>query len=162
MEAISTGLIAMRRSPGGPNWFHLEETAERVPEGFGEHLMRAFAIRDYLRTIPTEDDLLAARLAIAPDVHLLADHAWAPEGWQVAEARLSHSTGLRRAGNVNSHMTKLLARCDGVRTLREVVAEFAAGLGVDFERVAAPCLPVIRELLAEGFVVPLAATEASR
>lgn len=153
VEAISTGLIAMRRAPGRANWFHMEETSDHVPEHFGEQVLRAFAARDFLRDANSDEALLAARLSVAQDVHLMADNQWTPEGWRVTQARLTHASGLRQAGDINNHMAQLLARCDGRRTVRDAAADYAATLGVEWQRVATPCLPVVRELIAGGFLV---------
>jgi hypothetical protein len=46
----------------------------------------------------------------------------------------------------------VLAGCDGRHALREMIADVAQGLGVDFAVVAPPSLRVIRQLMQLGFL----------
>jgi hypothetical protein len=45
-----------------------------------------------------------------------------------------------------------LVKCDGTRTVAEVVATFAESVGEPLEKVQAECLGMIRRLIERGFM----------
>lgn len=154
IEKVSTGLIAMRRRSGGRNWFHLDEWPDHPPAGFGKYVLQRFAGYDWLENAETDGALLGARLAVDPGARLVAQNEWTAGGWHVTEARLCMAQAPAYAGAVNAHVVHLLGLLDGERTLRDAVAKLAAGTNVPFERVAAPCVPLVRRLIERGFLVP--------
>jgi hypothetical protein len=98
--------------------------------------------------------LLDQVLHAAPDLRLLRESQWTPEGWQPVSARLIHTSGMPYAGNIDAPIARLLALSDGTRRLREVLEGLAAELGVAPERVLPAALPVVRRLLDRGFLIP--------
>ena len=52
----------------------------------------------------------------------------------------------------------LIARCDGNRTLKAVLAELNErwGAGADVENLLPACMPIIRELVEFGALIPTA------
>jgi hypothetical protein len=72
--------------------------------------------------------------------------------WVVRAERLCASEGLPFAGNADAYIAKLLAGCDGRRTLRELVAEVGESVKTDSEKLTAGCLTVVRKLMQSGFL----------
>jgi methylase of polypeptide subunit release factors len=155
IEEISAGLVALRRrATGGDNWFWLDDGPEELPDAYGAVVDRAFATRDFLEQRPADSMLLDQVLHAAPDLRLLRESQWTPEGWQPVSARLIHTSGMPYAGNIDAPIARLLALSDGTRRLREVLEGLAAELGVAPERVLPAALPVVRRLLDRGFLIP--------
>ena len=65
---------------------------------------------------------------------------------------LKQEQGLEFTGQVDRLVATVLAGCDGRHALREMIADVAQGLGVDFTTVAPPSLRVIRQLMQLGFL----------
>jgi SAM-dependent methyltransferase len=154
ITGISTGLILLRRRSAARNWFRTAEWPEHLPEGFGRHAALRLALYDFLETVPDDASLLESRLTLPPNARLVTSNQWAPDGWHVTDARVVLEGLSGYAANVSAHAVRLLGFCDGQRTLRDAVTYLAAALKVDPERVAGPCLPLVRSLLAGGFLHP--------
>jgi SAM-dependent methyltransferase len=154
IEGISTGLIAMRRRSGSRNWLHIDDWPEHAPEGFGRHAAERFALYDFLERVGNER-LLEERLIVSPEARLLSENEWAPGSWRITEARLCLSFMQSYAGKINAHVGNLLSNFDGARTLRESIARLAETLHVPFERVAEPSVPLVRQLIGRGFLMPV-------
>jgi methylase of polypeptide subunit release factors len=154
VEAIGTGLIALRRRSGGRNWFHTEEWRDRVPDGFGEYVARRFALYGFLETVADDAGLLESRLTVAPGARLLTTNEWTPGGWRVAEVRLAMDGLAGFTAGINAYAGHLLSFCNGETPLREAVARLAAALGADAGSVSAASLPLVRALIERGFLLP--------
>ena len=154
IEAISTGLIAMRRTSRRRTWVQFDEWPDHLPEGFGAQVQRRFARYDFLERMETDAGLLEEVLAVSPEARLLTSNEWAPEGWHVREARLALEGLPAFAGNINNHLGNLLSLCDGQRTLGECVRRMAELMKVEPARVSGPCIPLVRQLIEKGFLLP--------
>jgi methylase of polypeptide subunit release factors len=151
IEAVSTGLVALRRSSRASHWVRFEDAPERGATRFGDDVLLGFALRDFLETKP---DLLALPLRAAPYLKLEQTCEWSEGGWQVASARLRLAAGLQYTGAIDGRVANLLAGCDGRRTLRELIEELAAGLGVGVESIAGSCRELAEHLVERGFLLP--------
>ena len=65
---------------------------------------------------------------------------------------LRQTQGLPFAGEVDRLVSTILVRCDGRRTLAEVISQVAEHLHVDPEQTARSAAGVIRRLLQSGFL----------
>ena len=151
IEAVSLGLITLRRKSARQNWVRIEDG--RPADLSGDIVATGFAARDLLET--TDDPaLMATRLCVAPDVRL--DQRCSPQDatWRVIESTLCRTTGAAHRGNADPYIAKLIAGCTGDRTLAELVGELAAGLGRAPADVAPAALGVVRQLILQGFLLP--------
>ncbi|HWR53335.1 MAG TPA: class I SAM-dependent methyltransferase, partial [Bryobacteraceae bacterium] len=149
IAAVSTGLIVLRRRSGG-NRVRFDDAPE-VLGAFGDDIAAAFAAQDFLEEA-SEDAFLNARLKLHPAARLEQELEPSPDGWKVAAARVRITRGLRWAGNVDGHAAALLARCNGLRTVREATAAFAAALGAPPERVTPGAAALLRQMVARGYL----------
>ncbi len=152
IEAVGTGLIAMRRR-SGRNWIRFEDMPEETSGPVGEQVALGFALRDYLESV-TDDALLGARLRLSPDARLdqhsvPRDGAWRPES-----TRISLSEGIRYQGKIDARVANLVARCDGRRRLLELVMHMAVDLKADPEKIAPDIVAIVRGLMERGFLLP--------
>lgn len=154
IAAISTGLITMRKRPAASNRIRFEDAPPQKPEPFGESIARAFDLGDALELLRDDRLLLAQRLRLSPDVRLEQQLRPDNGAWRVTAARLCLTRGIRFFGEVDEHAWDLLARFTGRVPLAEVISALARDLHVEFERVAAPSLALIRQLIERGFLIP--------
>jgi len=152
-EAVSAGLFTMRRRPGTDHWFRYENRPRTKGE-IGATIVRGFALRDYLATIMDDAPLLAACLVVAPDARL--EQVCVPDQprWDVRECHLELSGGLGFRGRIEPSTALALARCDGARSLAEVVAELSEAVNVPEAELVPPLLDLVRGLVLRGFLLP--------
>jgi methylase of polypeptide subunit release factors len=154
IQAISTGMIAMRRRSTAANRIRFEDAPPQQPEPFGESIARAFDHGDALELLADDRLLLAQRLRLSPDARLEQRLECENGAWRVAGARLVLARGIRFFGNVDDHASRLVARCTGSTQLVGIVSDLAGELGVSFEAVATPTLALARQLIERGFLIP--------
>jgi methylase of polypeptide subunit release factors len=154
IEAVSYGVIALRRAGGRPNWVSLEETPEKLAGPCGDRVLARFEAQDYLESLPDERQLLDARFRVAPGLRLEQEYEVTPDGLAAAGARLRLPAGLVRTTEIDSRVLALVVRCDGKRPLRDAFAEIAAALSVAQDQIVPGGLALVRQMLQKGYVVP--------
>lgn len=150
--AIHSGAIAMRRREGD-NWLRMDDGPERARSPFGDAVLRAFAIGDYLRAI---DDaaLLEQCLLVSSDIHLIQRCEASGGAWHAGAAQLRFHNELEYIANVDTYVAQLVARSNGTQTLSTLISEIAAATGIPSDRLAPACLKLVRGLLERGFLLP--------
>jgi hypothetical protein len=83
IESFGAGLITMRRSEHGANWFHADESPDRMLGPCGDYLARGFELRDFLETVKDGRALLGCRLQYSPDMRLEQQFSPSAQGWKV-------------------------------------------------------------------------------
>jgi hypothetical protein len=96
--------------------------------------------------------VLGASFAVAPDARLetiaVAEGRWMPASYRLyADGRLAVSM------DISDGTAEIVGACDGSRSLREVLVDWAAVEGADQETIVA-AVAVCRELVANGFLIP--------
>ena len=154
VEAIDSGLVTMRRSPGATNWFRAEDSPETMTFPAGNELLDRFAAEDFLADHPADDALLATRFRLAYDVCLDQELIAADGGWVAVGSRLRRTAGLHWSGGVDADGAALLARCDGTKTMGALLADLAASVGPGAGALQSVWPATVRRLVAWGFLVP--------
>jgi methylase of polypeptide subunit release factors len=159
VQQIAFGVITLRRASGRPNWFSADDLLPRLPVGAGSDVERGFALRDFLSTRREDRALLAARLRAPP--HLRVEPQLEPKsgGWALKGARLSLTSGLSHPRRVDPALTRIVLGCDGSRPLGELLSEVASAQGQSTDRLVARLLSAVRQMIAHGFLWPVASNE---
>ena len=76
-----------------------------------------------------------------------------PGGLEVSHIRVKKTGGLQYPLTVHSNVARMLAGCDGNRTLRQLMETMANGLSASRDRVISVVLPVIRSLMERGVLL---------
>ena len=152
IEAISTGVIAMRRR-NGRNWVRVDEAPGGMQRPVGQWIALGFQLRDYLDAT-TDDDLLATRLRVAPQARLIEECEVQQQRWQSRAVRLQLAGGLPWEGRLDARLRGLLARMDGRHLLRDLLVHLAVEIGAAPQQVIAAALPLLRDLILRGFLLP--------
>jgi hypothetical protein len=152
IAAIHSGAIAMRRRSGN-NWIRMDEGPDRACSPFGDAVLKAFAIGDYLQGID-DAGLLGAHLHVSPEIHLVERCDWSAGEWRPEACQLRFHRELEYIANVDQYVSKLVARCTGDRSVGELIQELAAETGIPADRLAPACLQLVRGLIERGFLLP--------
>jgi hypothetical protein len=152
IEAVSDGVISLRKRTTGPNWLRIDDAPQRL-EGCGVSVERAFAAADFLTANHADDALLRARLRLAPEVRWEQRLKPTADGWEVFHSQLYLGTGLAYRGDASRQGLALVELCDGERAVGEVLSRLNAVAG---QSLPAPqVLAVIRQMVEQGFLVPV-------
>ncbi|RMF90378.1 MAG: methyltransferase domain-containing protein [Nitrospinota bacterium] len=155
--AISSGAIVLRRRSGQVNWVRTDTVvAEQRAGSCSEQIERIFTIQDFLQELGEENDLLDQALQLVPQHQLIHELQAQGGGWSVTAAQIKQTQGFAFTGSVDRLVSTILAGCDGDHTLRELVADLAQGLHLDFTAMVPPCLQVVQALMRMGFLKPVA------
>ncbi|MCE9532766.1 MAG: class I SAM-dependent methyltransferase [Planctomycetes bacterium] len=151
IEAVSDGIITLRKRSTGPNWIRFDDAPKRIGQ-CGPSMERAFAAVDFLTATHQDETFLEARLRLAPDVRWEQRLAPTPEGWDVRHSQLYISAGLAYRGDANRQGLSLAELCNGERTVRQVLESLADPNGPPLNIPGV--LAVTRQLVEQGFLLP--------
>jgi methylase of polypeptide subunit release factors len=153
VEAVGFGLVVLRRPErGGPTLRRLEELTGPVRQPLGEHLAAALAAHDWL-AVRDDDELGGARLRPAPDV--VEDRHHTPGEPEPTVVRLRQGAGFGRTVQLGPALAGLVGACDGEFAVGQIVGAMAALLDTPVELVAAEVMGPVRDLVRDGFLVPV-------
>jgi len=155
IEAVSGGLINMRRRAGGDHWFSAEEGPPRMLGQAGEAIRQCFCAEDFLRATSDEELLASHALRVSPDLRLEQSLEPDAPGWRIAEAQLRLVRGLAYSGNIDPYMARLVAGCQGETRLADLVTDLATSLEKPPSEVTPAALGLIRQLIRRGFLLPV-------
>lgn len=158
ITAIHSGAVAMRLRDGN-KWLRMDDGPERARSPFGEAVLKAFALGDYLQNID-DSTLLDQCLRVSPDVHLIQRADWSEGEWRPDAGQLRFHRELEYIANVDQYISKLVARCNGDRTVAELIDELASQTGMAADRLRPACLQLVRGLVERGFLLPVQARTA--
>ncbi|MDX9787844.1 MAG: class I SAM-dependent methyltransferase [Desulfobacterales bacterium] len=155
IEAVSAGLITMKREAGKLNHFRAEDGPEKMIGPCGKDIQLGFSLRNFLSSIRNNNELFETMFQIAPHVRLVREAVPGETGWTDESFQLQLTQGLAYKGNVDPFVANLVVGCNGKQPLKTLLAQMATQLGVDApEKIAEPVSGVVRELVARGFLLP--------
>ncbi len=145
VEAIGFGWINLHRSGG-------QSRTEFMDWPFALEQPIASAIAEWGRATPdaTDADLLQRRLVVRPDVRQEAHGLPGAEDPETIVLR--QQRGLCRARTADTVVAALVGACDGELTVGQILDALGQLLDLDPEQLRRDQLPIVKELLAEGFL----------
>jgi methylase of polypeptide subunit release factors len=153
VEAIGFGHLLLRRTDGPPQVVFEDLTGE-VDDPLGLEVAGWLDRIDWLRARPGDDDLLAARLAVAPSVVLERYAEPRTDGWTDVGAAVARLDGPRWRHEVDEPAAALLAGCQGALTLGELMELLAFAHDRPADELVSATLPAVREFVRHGLLVP--------
>ncbi len=151
VQKVGTGLVTMQRSTDGGSRLHLEDGPNPVTDVWGADVARGLRLRARLATMD-DDAVLATRPRLADAVQLRQELTPKGGGWVVAAQHVRRTSGFPYHAGVDRFGATLLGRCDGSRTLRELLAELAAELEESVDDVIGTSLPTLRRMFEQEFL----------
>ncbi|HEY2298612.1 MAG TPA: methyltransferase [Jatrophihabitans sp.] len=151
VAALGMGLITIWRATGTSAQVHCEDVPQAVEQPAGAHLWGWIARR---RWLGAHDDaaLLAARPRHADGLVLTRRETLREQGWTETFTQLRLSHAMRWEVEADEAISGLVAACDGATPLGVVLDVLAAATGASSDAVAGAALPVVRDLIARGFL----------
>ena len=151
---LALGAAILRKRAASRNWIHCEElSGAAVETDAGEQLHRVFAAEDFLAGLNDDEELLHARVRIHADHVLEQKLVAAEDGWMSQSLVLKPAHGIEHRATIDARVLMLLSRCNGTRTVRELISDVSKNHGVDLAPAASAGLPLVRGLLRAGFLV---------
>ena len=161
IEAVSYVLVTLRRSTGGPGWIQVEDPPCQVVGPCGDELERFFQCRDTFGKASGTDALLNQRLRLSPQIRIEQEYAMTPNGLDLTHIRVKKTGGLQYPLTIHGNVARLLAGCDGNRTLRQLLEVLFSSLNVSWDQTLPVVLPAVTSLIersvllsAEAFPTP--------
>jgi len=148
-EAIGFGWITLRRVDAEA--FHrVLDRPHPMEHPLGPHLAEEFARTAWLRA--QQGDLRGARLRVAGDV--TQESIGEPGAEDPTRLLLRRADGLRPVRAVDTATAALVGACDGTVPVGVLLNAVATLLETEPAALAAEVLPVLAELVTEGFLSP--------
>ncbi|GAA4863570.1 DUF7782 domain-containing protein [Saccharopolyspora rosea] len=159
---VGFGFVTLRRTGAARGEVVCEDLRHAFDDPLGPESDRWLRRVDWLRAHGSDEQLLATPLRTADSTVLEEVSAPGDEGWQNLVHRLHRTDGPGWQHEVDELGVRLLAGCRGALPLGDVVELLALGCGEDAEELTRAALPVVRELLRHGMVIPAEWAEEDR
>jgi hypothetical protein len=131
----------------------LEDVPQPLAQPVGPHVAAWPAVQRWLAR--TDDGaLFDSVLSVRGDVQHVVERTLTDDGWVDAGRRLRQLDGLRWEVATDEAITALLAGCTGAAPLRFATGLLADALGVPVGDLVTAAAPVVRDLVARGFLLP--------
>lgn len=153
VAAIGMGMITLWQGGTCDPVLVIEDVPQALEQPIGAHLPEWHARQRWLAA-RGDAALLAARLG--PVAGLVRDRAelLGVDGWTEARTTLRQSYGMRWELETDDAISALVAGCASGEPLLTPVRLLAEALRRSTDEVAAAVLPVVRDLVGRGFLVP--------
>ncbi len=153
---VGFGWINLRKLPTGGRsaMLRLEDWRYDVEQPIGPEVAGFFGRVASLADL-TDEDLAHARLVARPD--LRQETYGAPGAADPEELVIRQQRWTRRARQVDTVEAALVGACDGELTVIQILDAVADLLDQEAQEVRSTYLPVVRDLVAEGFLEPAGA-----
>ena len=152
IAGIGFGLVTMRRREG-TNWFRIDDAPETLGFPAGDDIGRLFDRADVL-TFADDASLLEMCFRLPAEVHMVQECRPGRDEWEVISAEVRRTGGLGYSGSIDPAGARLLARCDGHRSLRTLLAEIVAETDASLTDVEASSVAIVRRLVERGLLEP--------
>jgi hypothetical protein len=153
IAGVGFGLVTMRRRQG-TTWFRIDDAPETLGFPAGDDVARLFKRADVLAATDDES-LLDLRFRLPAEVRLVQECRPGHDEWEVVSALVQRTGGLGYSGTIDPSGALLLARCDGQRPLRELLAMLATEHDTSVGDVASASIAIVRRLVERGLLEPV-------
>jgi methylase of polypeptide subunit release factors len=152
IDAVGFGFVTLRKAGGRTPTVVCEDLRQAYDDPLGAEaggwLDRVAWLRD------NGDSLLDVRFQVPPTVLLESVGEPSDEGWRTTVRRLHRTDGPGWQHEVDELASRLLAGCQGALPLEDLIELLAAAQGLSAGELSAAALPVVRELVRHGMLVP--------
>lgn len=149
VEHIGFGMVWLRNAGGPATLRRFEEVTYELEQPIGPHLVSAVERHDWLGGCP---DLTGEHLLVADDV--TEERHQRPGAEHPGVILLRQGAGFRRTTLLSTELAGFVSACDGDLTAGQIIGALAALLDRDDDAFAAALLEEVRNLVADGFLVP--------
>jgi methylase of polypeptide subunit release factors len=151
VTAIGLGWIALRRAGRATPYVQIESWPYDVDQPLGPHVEAWGDAVDLVHSA-SDEDLLARRLRVAPDV--VEERVGPPGDLDPDRIVLRSQRGMRRAHPATTAVAGMVGACDGDLSLGQIVAALAEIMAEPRECLSAELVAAARRLLVDGLLLP--------
>lgn len=155
IRSIGAGIVTMKKRAGGPGWFRAFDGPPSVIGPCGDAVLSRMEALDFLQRVAEDEALMASVFKASPDARLVQECEPSPAGWAQVAAHVRIREGLAYVEEVDTYVAELIAACDGERTLRRAIDRALARLGEEPGSEPVETADIVRQLVDEGFLVPV-------
>ena len=158
-HSIGAGIVTMKKRPAarGPAWFRAFDGPPRVLGPSGDAVRERMEALDFLQTVTDDEALMASVFLASPKARLTQECEPTPAGWAQVSAHVHIQQGLAYVEEVDTYVAELITACDGHRTLRAAIDRTVAATGGEPGSAPAETADIVRQLVDEGFLLPVRA-----
>ena len=149
--AIGMGLITIRAEDGP---VVCEDVRQGLDQPIGPEIAAWFGRQAWLDR-HGDEALLRAWIRVASTTVLSTESEPGVDGWQIVGHRLRQSVGMRWDVETDESMSAIIGALDGSVPLSTPIQLLAAALDRRYDECAAAVLPVVRDLIGRGFLLPV-------
>ncbi|MFR9729254.1 methyltransferase [Saccharopolyspora sp. MS10] len=154
VEGVGFGFVTLRRTEAERGEVVCEDLRQAFDDPLGPESDAWLRRVDWLREHGSAEALLGSRLVTASSTVLEEVAARGDEGWERFVHRLHRTDGPGWQHEIDELGVRLLAGCQGALPVRELVELLALGAGEDAEELSRAAVPMLRELVRHGMVLP--------
>jgi methylase of polypeptide subunit release factors len=147
VEMICGGFLAMRRR-SGHNWIRMEETPVATAQPFGTSVLELFKSQTLLSEHPSDNEMQPLKPRLPDGARLNQQLRHSTNGWELASVDLAVGGALPASMRMQPDVAQFVGRCNGERTLDELVRELSAKVNAPPEQVRQQCCELVRRLAA--------------
>ena len=151
IEAISSGMITMKKVSTRSNWFRADDAPQNFPSEAGDDIQQLFDSSEWLQA--SDQKLLQTCFKLHPAVCLDQNLKQVSNSWVIESASLRRREGIPYEGDVDSLTANLLAQCNGQTSYGELLANLAKRNQRAVSDITPVYLDVLRRLLRRGFLL---------
>lgn len=161
IQSLSLGAVILRRRSGGRNWLRTDGLPENSSDSCSDHILRIADAEDHLAAHTNDEELFAQTFRLAEDQQVRQTFVCRNGALLLDQMDVQLTRGLRLRGVLGPSALQLLARCDGRRTLDQIIAGLAQSARSSVEETRQQVGALVRQLASCGFLVPVGGTPAS-
>ncbi len=150
IEAVGFGWIVLSRTDAAELTHVVEDWPNPVDRPLGPYVAETLDRWAWLARHPADADLLVARLYLGDDI--VQGHVGPPGFEDPDKVTLHQLRGLHRERRVDTATAALVGACDGDVPLGVLLDAVAQVLDEPAAELRARLLPVVRELISDGFL----------
>ncbi|WP_209616092.1 DUF7782 domain-containing protein [Saccharothrix coeruleofusca] len=154
VEGIGFGFVTLRRTDAQHPEVVCEDLRHAYDDPLGPETAAWLDRVDWLRRNGSAESLLATRFTVPDTVVLEEVSEPSDEGWQAVVRRLHRTDGPGWQHEVDATAAALLAGFRGALPLEDLVTLLAYAHDLPVDALVEAALPVVRDLVRHGMVVP--------
>ena len=160
VEGVGFGFVTLRRTDAARGEVVCEDLRHAFDDPLGPESDAWLRRVDWLREHGSAEALLGSRLVTAPSTVLEEVSSATEEGWERFVHRLHRTDGPGWQHEIDELGVRLLAGCQGAMPVSDLVELLAAGYGEDAGELTRAAVPMLRELIRHGMILPADWVEA--
>lgn len=162
VDGVGFGFVTLARTAAQRGEVVCEDLRQAFDDPLGPESDQWLRRVDWLRDHESPTALLDSHLVTASSTVLEQVSSLGQDGWEEFVRRLHRTDGPGWQHEIDELGVRLVAGCQGALPVGDLVGLLAAAYGEDTTELADAAVPVLRELIRHGMLLPAEWTESGR